>query len=63
MFHLLRGLGWHFISMLSEKNICIYIKAMSPKQSNYCSMGFKHKYNESCTYTLAGTCNKTENFQ
>ena len=54
-------LGMAFISMLSERTT--NLKAMSPKQLKYCSMDVKPKYKQSCTYTLAGTCNKAENFQ
>ena len=54
-------LGMAFISVLSERTT--NLKAMSRKQLKYCSMDVKPKYKESCTYTLAGTCNKAENFQ
>ena len=54
-------LGMAFISMLSERTT--NLKAMSPKQLKYCSMDVNPKYNSACTYTLACTCNKAENFQ
>ena len=54
-------LGVAFISVLSERTT--NLKAMSPKQLKYCSMDVKPKYKQSCTYFLADTGNKGENFQ
>ena len=53
--------AWLGNSVLSERTI--NLKAMSPKQLNYCSVGVKPKYKQSCIYTLAGTYNKAKNFQ
>ena len=61
MFHLLHGLGW-------QSSQCWVKEPQTWKQClqnnwNIVHMDVKPKYKQSCTYTLAGTCNKAENFQ
>ena len=58
MFHLLHGLGWYSSQCwVKEPQI---LKVMFPKQLKILTS--KLKYKQSFTYTLAGTCNKAENF-
>ena len=54
-------LGMVFISVLCER--ITNLKAMSPKHWNIVHMDVKLKCKQSCTYILAGTGDKIENFQ
>ena len=62
MFHLLHGLGWHYSSQCWVKEPQIWKKRLQ-NNWNIVHLDVKPTYKQSYTYTLAGTCNKAENFQ